>query len=100
MHARNRGVDTLLVHALSENVAMLRIARHAGAQVVREGAESQARLKLPPETLVTRFGELMEDRAAEIDYRLKVQARRFSDFFDAISEVKANINKTGNAANE
>ena len=31
LHARNRGIDSLLVHALSENTAMLRIARNAGA---------------------------------------------------------------------
>ena len=39
LHARNRGVQTLLIHALSENAAMLRIARQAGAAVVREGSE-------------------------------------------------------------
>ena len=32
LHARNRGIDTLLIHALSENTAMLRIARNAGAR--------------------------------------------------------------------
>jgi GNAT superfamily N-acetyltransferase len=98
VHARNRGVDTLLIHALSENVTMLKIARQAGAVVVREGAESEARLKLPPETLVTRFGELMEEQAAEIDYRLKVQARRVNDILEAIAEVKTHINgKAGTA---
>src|SRR5580765_2503615 len=30
LHARNRGVETLLIHALSENAAMLKIARNAG----------------------------------------------------------------------
>ena len=50
LHARNRGVQTLLIHALSENIAMLRIARHAGAEVVRDGSEAQALLELPAET--------------------------------------------------
>ena len=100
LHARNRGVDTLLIHALSENTAMLKIARQAGAVVLREGAESEARLKLPPETLVTRFGELMEEQAAEIDYRLKVQARRVSEILDAIAEVKTHINGRAGIANE
>lgn len=53
LHARNRGVQTLIVHALSENTAMLRIARNAGAEVVREGGESEASLRLPPETLAS-----------------------------------------------
>jgi RimJ/RimL family protein N-acetyltransferase len=100
VHARNRGVDTLLIHALSENVAMLKIARKAGAVVVREGSESEARLKLPPETLVTRFGELMEEQAAEIDYRLKVQARRVNDILEAIAEVKTHINGKAGTATE
>lgn len=100
VHARNRGVDTLLIHALNENTAMLKIARQAGATVVREGSESEARLKLPPETLVTRFGELMEEQAAEIDYRLKVQARRVNDILEAIAEVKTHINGKARAATE
>lgn len=93
--ARNRSVDTLFIHALSENVAMLKIARKAGAAVVREGSEAEARLRLPPETLVTRFGELMEEQAAEIDYRLKAQARRVNEILEIISEVKTHINNSG-----
>ena len=38
----------LLVHALSENTAMLRIARNAGARIERDGPESQAWVKLAP----------------------------------------------------
>lgn len=96
--ARNRGIDTLFIHALSENIAMLRIARKAGASVVREGSEAQARLRLPPETFVTRFGELMEEQAAEIDYRLKAQARRVNEILEIISEVKTHISHTGGPA--
>ena len=48
LHARNRGVQTLFVHALSENFAMLKIARNAGATVERAGSESEAWLRLPP----------------------------------------------------
>ena len=76
LHARNRGIDTLLVHALSENAAMLRIARNAGARVVREGPESDAWVKLAPESLASHVEELVEDRVADLDYRLKLQARR------------------------
>ena len=79
LHARNRGIETLLIHALSENTAMLKIARRAGAAVMREGSESDAWLKLPPDTLASHVGELVENGAAELDYRLKVRARRVGD---------------------
>ena len=42
LHARNRGIDHLLVHALSENAGMLHIVRNAGARIERDGAESRA----------------------------------------------------------
>ena len=76
LHARNRGVQTLLIHALSENTPMLRIARNAGAEVVREGGESQALLRLPADTLASQVEQMVETGAAEWDYRLKQQARR------------------------
>lgn len=76
LHARNRGIDMLLVHALSENTAMLRIARNAGARIVRDGPESEAWVELAPENLASHVEELVEDRAAALDYGLKLQARR------------------------
>ncbi|HMO46612.1 MAG TPA: GNAT family N-acetyltransferase [Rubrivivax sp.] len=76
LHARNRRIDALLVHALSENAAMLRIARNAGARIVRDGPQSDAWVKLAPENLASRVEELVEDRVADLDYRLKLQAHR------------------------
>jgi GNAT superfamily N-acetyltransferase len=35
MHAVNQGVQTMFIHALSENTAMLKIAKAAGARVLR-----------------------------------------------------------------
>ena len=79
LHARNRGIDSLLVHALSENTAMLRICRNAGARIERDGPESQAWIKLAPESLVSRVEALVEDTAADLDYRLKRQAHRVDE---------------------
>ena len=76
LHARNRGVSRLLIFALSENAAMLKIARRAGASVVRAGAEAEAVLELPPDTFASHFGALVEQRAAEINYQLKRGARQ------------------------
>ncbi len=94
MHARNRHVDTLIVNALSENTAMLRIARAAGATIERAGTDAEARLKLPPDDVVSHLSEVVEGGAAELDYRLKAQARRLDSVLDAIAEVKARIGGT------
>jgi len=87
LHARNRGVQALLIHALSENTAMLRIARNAGAEVVRDGSESQAHLKLPADTLASQVEQIVETNAAEWDYRLKQQARRMERLKVALSAL-------------
>lgn len=76
LHARNRHVDTMIIHALSENGAMLKIARNAGATVQREGGDAEARLKLPSESFTSRLEEMVEVQAAELDYQLKSNAQR------------------------
>jgi len=79
MHARNQGVSLLFIHALSENVAMLKIARRAGAAVQREGSESEAYLSLPQATLDSQLSGLMQEQMAELDYQLKMQAINFGN---------------------
>lgn len=91
MHARNEGVEMLFIHALSENQAMLRIARNAGATLERDGSETEAHLRLPPATLESRVAELVEDRMAETDYQLKVQARHFWDFIKGLQEIRQGV---------
>lgn len=80
MHARNEGVNLMYIHALSENTAMLKIARKAGATVERDGSESEAHLILPSPTLSTRLTEMVEDQLAEVDYGIKRQAKHLQDF--------------------
>ncbi|RYF31059.1 MAG: GNAT family N-acetyltransferase [Comamonadaceae bacterium] len=91
MHARNEGVTMMFIHALSENTAMLKIARNAGATVQRDGSESEAYLKLPLATLDSRVSEIVEDQFAEVDYRLKVQARQFWSFLTGLQEVRRGV---------
>ena len=76
LHARNRRHDTLFIHALSENTAMLRIARKAGGVVVRSGSETDAFVRLPPDTVASRLQQWVGEGAARIDYHLKQQTRR------------------------
>jgi GNAT superfamily N-acetyltransferase len=76
LHARNRGVQTIFIHALSENTAMLKIAKGAGAIVERSGPESAAWLTLPPDSFASHLDEVIGERAAQLDYRWKRHALR------------------------
>lgn len=76
MHARNRQTARLLIHALSENTAMLRIAHSAGATVQRDGVEADAWLTLPPETISSQVEELLSTHAAELSYGLRYRWRQ------------------------
>jgi GNAT superfamily N-acetyltransferase len=100
LHARNRGCDRLFIHALSENTAMLKIARNAGATVERDGPESEAWLKLPPDSISSQVGEMVGHQIAEFDYQLKLHAQRLSDWLQAVTEVKAHMGETGRTASE
>jgi GNAT superfamily N-acetyltransferase len=81
MHARNEGVTTMYVHVLSENAAMLKIAKRAGASVIRDGAESEAHLRLTPATFQTQMAEMIEEHLALANYHFKVQTKQFWDTF-------------------
>ena len=100
LHARNRGVRSLFIHALSENVAMLRIARKAGATVERDGSETEAWLRLPPDTLASHVGELVGQQAAEFDYQFKVQAHQFNSLLNVVQDVKARMEEQSRVAEE
>jgi GNAT superfamily N-acetyltransferase len=91
MHARNEGVDLLFIHALSENTAMLKIARNAGATLERFGSETEAHLRLPPATLDSRMSEMVVEQFAQTDYRLKQQAKSFWDFLANVQETRQGV---------
>jgi ribosomal protein S18 acetylase RimI-like enzyme len=87
LRARNRGVDTIVIHALSENVAMLKIVRNAGATIEHTGGESEAQLKLPPENFASIVTGLVEQQLGELDYQFK-QGTRHMDTLLEIGEKK------------
>jgi len=91
MHARNEGVEMMFIHALSENTAMLNIARKSGAILQRDGAESDAYLRLLPADLDSRMTEMFEEHLAQTDYRLKVQAKQFWDVLRMMQEVRLGV---------
>ena len=90
-HARNEGVHLMFIHALSENTAMINIARKAGATVERDGSEARAYLRLPPATFESQVTEMLEEQLAQTDYRLKVQARQFWEFLSGLQDVRRGV---------
>ena len=91
IHARNEGVGMMFIHALSENTAMLNIARKAGATIKRDGSESEAYLMLPPADLDSRMTEMVEEQIAQTDYRLKVQAKQFWRFLSVVQDIRRGV---------
>lgn len=79
--ARNWGLGTLFMHCLTENSAMLHLARKQGMEIVARSGEADAWLKLPPADVTSHFGEVFAQRVAAFDHALKSQraaARRFA----------------------
>lgn len=91
LHARTKDVTMMFIHALSENTAMLKIARKGGATVKRDGSESEAYLELPPADLETHVSTLMTEHIGEMDYQLKKQANNFWAFLAGVQEVRKGV---------
>ncbi|CAD5374311.1 GCN5 family acetyltransferase [Rubrivivax sp. A210] len=83
MHARNRGVGLMVIYVARENVPMLNIVRNAGAEISFDGPQVVARLALPEDTLGSQIGALLDHRAAEFDYQVKLQVRRLDGLWPA-----------------
>jgi hypothetical protein len=69
-----------MIHALTENGPMLRIAAKAGAVIERDGPDAEAWLKLPPDTVGTHLDSSLQSLAAEVIYRVKYRAMHVSDW--------------------
>ena len=74
MHARNQHASHMMIHALTENAPMLRIAAKAGATIERDGPDAEAWLKLPPDNLASHIDSSVQSIAAEALYRIKYRA--------------------------
>ena len=66
MYLRNRGAGEAFVHCLSENGAMMHIARKLDMRVVPCGGETDAHVLIAPATPQSHFNEWMQDRNSEI----------------------------------
>ncbi|HUP29015.1 MAG TPA: GNAT family N-acetyltransferase [Usitatibacter sp.] len=61
-YLRNRGVAEVFVHCLSENGAMMHLARKNGMRIVYSGGESDARLALDEATADSFVSEWLDDQ--------------------------------------
>ena len=93
IHARNEKVYQMYIHALSENAPMIRIARKGGASIERDGAETEAFLRLPKRDLDSRVTELVADQFAKTNYSIKEDAKRFWNFLEKVQEIRQGVRK-------
>ena len=70
-HARNRCTPRLFMHYVSENAAIMRIARRFGMDIVARAGDAYAHLDLPPASLASIVGELVTDTFAWHNRALK-----------------------------
>ncbi len=82
-HARNDGIASLFMHCLSENRAMMRIARRAGMDIRQLHGEADAYLALEPGTVATAIEEGVQRQVALYDYAVKRQLLLSRTAFDA-----------------
>ena len=81
LRARNWGMGALFMHCLTENAAMMRLARRQAMDIVTEAGEADAWLRLAPADAASHFGEVFAQRVALFDHALKSQvasARRLA----------------------
>jgi len=72
-HARNAGIDILFMHCLSQNKAMMHIARKAGMKISLAYGEADAFISLEPADAASRIAEAMHAQIALFDYAVKAQ---------------------------
>ena len=70
-HARNRSASKVFMHCLSENAAIMHIARKAGMTIVAAAGDADAHLALSPASPASITGEILTDGLAFYDYSLK-----------------------------
>ena len=74
VHLRNRGAESVFVHCLAENAAMMHLARKHGMRLAFEGGESDASVELRPPTPETVISEWMHDQHADAVHSLRRNA--------------------------
>jgi len=76
VHSRNTRVETLYVHCLSNNKAMMHLAKKTGMSVEYAYGDADAYLKLPPASPATIVQEATNKQWADFDYAWKANLKR------------------------
>jgi len=90
-HARNRSISNLYMHCLSENAAIMHIARKSGMTIVSASGDADAHLTLSPANPVSITGEYLTDRLALYDYALRAHVaawRRVNAALEGVSPAR------------
>jgi GNAT superfamily N-acetyltransferase len=82
--ARNCGVRMLFIHALSENTAMISIAKKHGATLERQGSETECYVKLPLGDLNSLMIEWSSHYLSQSNLNLQEQSNRFWGFLEHV----------------
>ena len=79
VHSRNTRIETLYVHCLANNRAMMHLAQKVGMLVEYAHGDADAYLKLPPANSGTIVEEAANEQWADFDYALKQNFKRSND---------------------
>jgi RimJ/RimL family protein N-acetyltransferase len=90
IRCRNADVDTLYMHCLATNKAMIHIAKKAGMEIHRDYGEADAYLKLLPANPASVLQEAVEEQVATFDYTIKANTRAAVKWFENLPRFKGN----------
>jgi RimJ/RimL family protein N-acetyltransferase len=79
VHSRNTRIETLFVHCLANNRAMMHLAQKTGMRVEYAYGDADAYLKLSPANPGTIVEEAANEQWADFDYALKENFKRSND---------------------
>lgn len=82
---RNRGVASVFMHCLTENAAIMHLARKNRMRVARRGTESDARLELAPATADSFVNEWLDDQRGRAVQALRRNGRLAQAYFAALA---------------
>lgn len=76
VHSRNTRIETLYVHCLASNKAMMHLAQKAGMRVEYAYGDADAYLKLSPASPATIVEEAANEQWADLDYAMKSNLKK------------------------
>jgi RimJ/RimL family protein N-acetyltransferase len=76
VHSRNTRIETLYVHCLANNKAMMHLAQKADMRVEYAYGDADAYLKLSPASPVTIVEEAANEQWADLDYAMKANLKK------------------------